>query len=202
MKAIFAGKVTVVETYPDLYIQAVHLRVPLPAVIALNDQVAAVATRTAPPAFTKRHVFLRDGYTCQYCRRSCAARELSLDHVVPRAAGGTLCWTNVVTCCHACNGRKACYSLDQVRQKFGMTLAGPPRVPTQYELARQAGKLWPRLSSSRLAQAAWRPYLSAVLPPDDGAEAAAATTTTTALPVEDFLSLVGDPKYRVLPSPR
>jgi hypothetical protein len=39
VKAIFSGKVTVVDTYPDVMIRAANLELPLPSVIALNEYV-------------------------------------------------------------------------------------------------------------------------------------------------------------------
>ena len=44
------------------------------------------------PAFTRRNVFLRDGYRCQYCSKLFRTSELSLDHVEPRCFGGQLTW--------------------------------------------------------------------------------------------------------------
>ena len=58
IKAIFSGKVTVVEVYPDVSIRAASLEVPLPSVIALNEYVPVGGSR---PAFTRRNVFLGDG---------------------------------------------------------------------------------------------------------------------------------------------
>ena len=89
IKAIFSGKVTVVDTYPDVSIRAANLEVPLPSVIALNEYVPVGSHR---PAFTRRNVFLRDGYTCQYCSKRYHTSDLSLDHVVPRSQGGILSW--------------------------------------------------------------------------------------------------------------
>ena len=42
IKAVFSGKVTVVEIYDDVTIRAASLEVPLPSVIALNDYVPQV----------------------------------------------------------------------------------------------------------------------------------------------------------------
>ena len=39
VKAVFSGKVTVVEVYPDVTIRAANLEIPLPSVIALNEYV-------------------------------------------------------------------------------------------------------------------------------------------------------------------
>ena len=59
VKAVFNGKVTVVDVYPDVVIRAASLRVPLPSVIALTDYVSP-QYHHHKPAFTKRNVFLRD----------------------------------------------------------------------------------------------------------------------------------------------
>lgn len=39
IKAVFAGKVTVVDVYPGVMIRAASIEIPLPSVIALNDYV-------------------------------------------------------------------------------------------------------------------------------------------------------------------
>jgi 5-methylcytosine-specific restriction endonuclease McrA len=54
---------------------------------------------------TRRDVFVRDHFTCQYCGRR--TKELTLDHVVPRRRGGGHDWDNVVAACKPCNHRKA-----------------------------------------------------------------------------------------------
>jgi 5-methylcytosine-specific restriction endonuclease McrA len=54
---------------------------------------------------TRRDIFLRDHFTCQYCGKQ--TKELTLDHVLPRHRGGGHDWGNVVAACKACNHRKA-----------------------------------------------------------------------------------------------
>ena len=54
---------------------------------------------------SRRAVFLRDDFTCQYC--SAQTRLLTLDHIVPRSRGGAHVWENVVSACILCNRRKA-----------------------------------------------------------------------------------------------
>ena len=63
--------------------------------------------------FSRANVYQRDGYRCQYCRQKFSARELSYDHVVPRAAGGRTCWENIVTACRPCNTRKGSRGCDE-----------------------------------------------------------------------------------------
>ncbi len=89
VKAIFSGKVQVVDVYPDVCVRAASLEVPLPSVIALSEYVPQKNQR---PAFTRRNVFLRDEYKCQYCNDRFHTADLSLDHVHPRCMGGQLTW--------------------------------------------------------------------------------------------------------------
>jgi 5-methylcytosine-specific restriction endonuclease McrA len=153
IKAVFSSKVTVIDVY-DISVRAVNLEIPLPSVIALHEYIPPLFEQT--PSFTKRNVFLRDEYKCQYCRRRFHTRDLSLDHVVPRCRGGRLQWTNAVTSCHACNGRKGNLMLQELKQ-VGMKLHKAPFVPTQYELAVRAGKL---LLPRRRHHPTWEPYLT------------------------------------------
>ena len=51
-----------------------------------------------------RHsVYRRDGWACVYCG---STELLSIDHVVPQAAGGSNHYSNLVTCCLPCNCSK------------------------------------------------------------------------------------------------
>lgn len=94
VKAVFRGKVTVVDVYENVKIRGVSLEIPLPSVIALNEYVS---NHKAIPAFTKRNVYLRDEYKCQYCNgQFFSQNDLSIDHVHPRCKGGRLHWENAV----------------------------------------------------------------------------------------------------------
>ena len=53
---------------------------------------------------TRRAVFARDRWTCQYCGHE--RGNLTVDHVIPRSKGGSSTWDNIVTCCAPCNRRK------------------------------------------------------------------------------------------------
>jgi len=153
VKAIFQGKVTVVDTYPDVFIRAVNIDMPLPSVIALNEYVPK---KDQTPAFTRRNVFLRDGYRCQYCNQYFRTNDLTLDHFVPRSLGGPLNWQNAVSSCRKCNGRKGSIHPKKLRS-IGMRVLQEPRVPTQWELASMAGKMVPKK-----VHATWQPYLGAI----------------------------------------
>jgi 5-methylcytosine-specific restriction endonuclease McrA len=57
--------------------------------------------------FSRKNLFKRDRYTCQYCGIQPGPEELTVDHVVPRSRGGTSTWENCVLACVECNKRKA-----------------------------------------------------------------------------------------------
>jgi 5-methylcytosine-specific restriction endonuclease McrA len=72
---------------------------------------------------TRREIFIRDHYSCQYCGMK--TRDLTLDHVVPRHRGGKHTWDNLVSACRTCNHRKGGKSLPEAR----MTLRRLPYEP-------------------------------------------------------------------------
>lgn len=74
---------------------------PAPSVIRLEKMVHRPRLHLK---LTRREVFRRDGYICQYCGKPSTA--LTIDHIIPRHLGGEHIWTNVVTACPACNHHK------------------------------------------------------------------------------------------------
>lgn len=75
--------------------------------------------------FTRRNVFRRDRFTCQYCGIRPGSEELTIDHVMPRAQGGVSSWTNCVLACVTCNRTKA----NRTPVQAGMPLRKTPRRP-------------------------------------------------------------------------
>lgn len=74
---------------------------------------------------SRKNLFERDDYTCQYCGRRLAASQLSIDHVIPKSKGGKTHWTNVVAACHKCNTKKANKTLNEANLK----LRKKPKTP-------------------------------------------------------------------------
>jgi 5-methylcytosine-specific restriction endonuclease McrA len=105
------------------FIQAVRFRLRVPEVITLSgyDRLP-----TAAVSFSRRNLFKRDHYTCQYCGRQPGSEELTIDHVVPRAHGGQSRWDNCVLACLECNKRKA----DRTPHEARMRLRKAPIQPT------------------------------------------------------------------------
>ncbi|HZS00295.1 MAG TPA: HNH endonuclease [Chloroflexota bacterium] len=93
---------------------------PRPSVIRLVNLVKRPRPRVR---LTRREVFLRDNFTCQYC--GTRSKELTLDHLIPRHRGGRHCWDNLVSACRSCNHRKGGKTLEEAR----MVLRRPPVEP-------------------------------------------------------------------------
>ena len=57
--------------------------------------------------FSRRTIYKRDNYKCQYCGCKPGTNELTIDHILPRSCGGTTTWENCVLACIGCNSQKA-----------------------------------------------------------------------------------------------
>jgi 5-methylcytosine-specific restriction endonuclease McrA len=107
-------------------IQTVSCSYPLPSVIRLEHMIQRPRPRVK---LTRREVFRRDNYTCQYCGRK--VPNLTIDHIMPRHLGGMHIWTNVVTACAACNHLKGGRRLDESHMSL-MTVPREPPASAQY----------------------------------------------------------------------
>ena len=96
---VMLEKVEVIQEY-ERFIRGVSLALRLPAVIRLNR---FIKRRTPIVKFSRQNLYVRDGRRCQYCGTPFEHKYLTYDHVIPRSKGGQTEWTNVVTCCLACN---------------------------------------------------------------------------------------------------
>ena len=102
VKLYFLGRVEILETYPNRVIRSEHLTMEIPSVCVTKEYFNYKKT----VKFSRSNVFLRDLYTCAYCEETFNSKELTLDHVIPRAASGKTNWENIVTSCKACNYKK------------------------------------------------------------------------------------------------
>lgn len=117
---VFGGKAEILETHDSLISTAQDV-FPYPSVIRLICLIRAPRARVK---LTRREVFLRDSYTCQYCGRRTS--DLTLDHVVPRSRGGQHTWENLASACRPCNHRKGGKLLQETR----MVLRREPFEPS------------------------------------------------------------------------
>ncbi len=136
---VLKDKAEVLESN-GLVFRSERLLIEAPSVVRLRHFVRVPHRAHAP--LTRRGVFARDGWVCQYC----GAPAENLDHVVPRSKGGEHSWENVVAACRRCNARKE----NRRPEDAGLRLARMPFAPPDGF----------RLSLGRL-EPEWEPYLSA-----------------------------------------
>ncbi|MFQ6029350.1 MAG: HNH endonuclease [Dehalococcoidia bacterium] len=113
----------------------------VPSIIRL---VYLVKRPYAPRKLSKKEIFLRDQYTCQYCGKK--TQDLTLDHVVPRRQHGPHTWENVVAACSRCNLHKA----GRTPEEASMRLSRAPKVPQPNPY---------RMLQNRLILEEWRAYI-------------------------------------------
>jgi 5-methylcytosine-specific restriction endonuclease McrA len=102
------------------HIHTINQLLPRPSVIRLEHMIHRPHPRVK---LTRREVFRRDNYTCQYCGRR--DMPLTVDHILPKHLGGQHIWTNVVAACPGCNHRKGGRRLEEVH----MALLHAPKEP-------------------------------------------------------------------------
>jgi 5-methylcytosine-specific restriction endonuclease McrA len=95
-----------------------------PSIIRL---VYLVKRPFAPRRLSKKEVFLRDHYTCQYCGKR--SQQLTLDHVVPRRQHGPHTWDNVVAACGRCNLDKAGRTPEEANMRLNRLPTAPQPNP-------------------------------------------------------------------------
>ena len=114
------------------------IEIPAPSVVRLRYFVRVPYRARA--SLTRRAVFARDAWTCQYC----GAPAENVDHVIPKSRGGTHAWENVVAACRRCNSRKE----NRLLHEVGFRPLQEPAVP----------KDWFRLTVGRL-EPEWEAFL-------------------------------------------
>ncbi len=137
---VLRGRAITVEARSEVW-HAERSSLEVPSVVRLTTYVRVPHHRPTP--VTRRAVFGRDEFRCQYCH---GAAE-SIDHVVPRSRGGQHSWDNVVACCRRCNARKG----DRLPEEAGFSLARRPRAPAFHS--------WVYTSSGYAMDPTWHPYL-------------------------------------------
>jgi 5-methylcytosine-specific restriction endonuclease McrA len=136
----YLNKSELVKPANGFKLHSVSKSFPMPAVIRLNKYVNVPYKGVT---LTRQNVFKRDNLTCQYCG---TAKDLTLDHVIPRSKGGKTSWDNLTTACKRCNAKKG----DETPEKVNMILKIKPFKPAYILFLRD-------LSGFQCEE--WRPFL-------------------------------------------
>ena len=134
------GKAELLEQR-DGHVRTVSQNVDVPSIIRLSY---LVKRPFVPSKLSKKEIFLRDQYTCQYC--GLKSTELTLDHVIPRRQKGAHTWENVVAACSKCNLKKAGFTPEEAK----MRLLREPKIPQPNPY---------RMLQERTILDEWKPYL-------------------------------------------
>ncbi len=126
-------------------IRTVRRAFPRPAVIRMLYHVRRPRLQVR---LSRREVFVRDEFTCQYCGTSDG--DLTVDHVVPRRLGGKRRWENLVTACRRCNLHKAGRTPREAKMRLR---ARPDRPPSAFYHV-----IWQMAAGN--VDEAWQPYLA------------------------------------------
>ncbi len=128
---VLKEKAAIIESNGMVF-RSEHLSIPAPSVVRLNYFIRVPFRARA--SLTRRAVFARDDWTCQYC----GTIAENVDHVIPRSRGGMHTWENVVASCRRCNAKKENHLYDEA----GMRLRRKPFAPKD-GLRLSLGKLEP-----------------------------------------------------------
>ncbi|MBT3362232.1 MAG: HNH endonuclease [Chloroflexi bacterium] len=116
---VWCGKAEVLENGRG-QLNSFSISLTIPSVIRLHHSIYRPWIKRR---LTRREVFIRDGYKCQYCGKQ--MHELTLDHIIPRHRGGQHTWDNVTSACKKCNYKKA----GNTPAEVGMKLLKKPSQP-------------------------------------------------------------------------
>jgi 5-methylcytosine-specific restriction endonuclease McrA len=140
---LLKDKAEVIE-HADWDLRSASRTIHRPVVIRLVSYVR-IPRDTHRRKITRRAVFARDQWTCQYCG---SRSNLTVDHVIPKSKGGLSSWENIVASCAPCNRRKG----NALPRQVGMHLLKQPRTPSPHVFIHVASPTIP---------SAWLQYLAA-----------------------------------------
>jgi 5-methylcytosine-specific restriction endonuclease McrA len=119
----------IIDFYKDDFILgANNKKYPIPAVVKTNTYFRV---HNSTVKFSRKNIFIRDNYSCQYCGSQPGINALTYDHVIPKSMWPNISnssptnWTNIVTACVSCNRKKG----SRTPKQANMPLKSLPIAP-------------------------------------------------------------------------
>lgn len=138
---VYLRKAEVIAKKDSLVLRSPKLKFPFPSIIRL-DSYTPVKYRKV--ILSRKNILRRDTHKCQYCGRS--DLPLTIDHLNPKARGGSDSWENLVAACTKCNNKKG----DRTPEDAKMPLIRKPFKPSHIMFLKHfVGQVDER----------WKPYL-------------------------------------------
>jgi HNH endonuclease len=122
LKLLAKEKVEIIEFWND-YIHFANGKWQLPAVLRLKNHVRRSYFNSN---FSRKALVKRDRSICQYCNKLLSASQITVDHILPRSAGGKTSFMNCVVACFECNNKKN----DRTPEQANMPLLRKPVPPS------------------------------------------------------------------------
>lgn len=122
--------IDIIDFYKNDFINGVNnKKYPIPAV-ARTKRFFRQTNQSL--LFSRKNIFLRDDYTCQYCGKKHDIHLLTYDHVIPKSKwknnnSSPTSWTNIVTACVECNRKKG----NKTPKEAHMPLLNNPIKPSK-----------------------------------------------------------------------
>lgn len=125
--------IEILEYYLNDYVVGAHSNEKIPAVVKTTK---FFKINNHSVNFSRKNLFIRDNYTCQYCGDKLSPNQLTYDHIIPKSKWQyknqpVTSWTNIVTACFRCNSRKGNKTLTQANMEL-MTCPYIPNKTTKY----------------------------------------------------------------------
>lgn len=146
----------IVATYDKTVSDSAGRKYNIPAVIVLTQYVS---TNNKRSTFSRRNIYLRDEYVCQYCGNKFATQNLNIDHIYPRSKPEKLpagikmnSFENCVTTCITCNTKKA----NRTPEEAHMRLLRMPRPITRGQ------KIYYEIIHKNYIPQEWLPYVESL----------------------------------------
>ncbi|UCH66869.1 MAG: HNH endonuclease [Ignavibacterium sp.] len=138
---VYLGKAEIILNDKSKHVRSVSIHYPWPSVIRLSRFVRVPYKKVV---LTRKNILRRDAYRCGYCGRG--DLRLTIDHIIPKARGGTDSWDNLISACTICNNKKS----DRTPEEANMSLLTKPFKPSHIMFIKNVvGKLDEK----------WKPYL-------------------------------------------
>jgi len=121
--------IEIIDFFKNDYIQGVNeKKYPIPAVA---KTIRYFKINNQEVTFSRKNIYIRDNYTCQYCNKKYEYNMLTYDHVIPKSKWGDKSsptnWTNIVTACIGCNRKKG----NKTPKQANMPLINLPTKPNK-----------------------------------------------------------------------
>lgn len=142
--------IEIIDFYKNDCIRGVSKTFPLPAVARTKRYFKQNLENIV---LSRKNIFVRDNYTCQYCGKILDYGKLTYDHVIPRSQSGLTTWTNIVSACMPCNSKKG----NRTPKEANMPLL---KTPTKPEKRLRHLHIYEYISTIKHLPDEWKLYLS------------------------------------------